>query len=343
MRGDGAVFLRGDVWWLRFSADGKEYRMSAETTKKSEALSKLRNELAKYRTGQFVEPQARAVTVAQLMDDLWAHHKLHGKLAYEKVSRRRWELHAGPFFGRVKAAQFGTSLQREYQLKRKAEGSSVASINRELALVSGAFHLAHASEPPKVSRLPKFLFLKEDNARKVFVTEEQLTALRAAAVHEGLGMKALIELAYTLGWRKGELLKLRVADIDLPGGTIRIETSKNGEAREVPVTPGLRVLLEALVVGHKPEDRLIQLNGDLRYAWRRTCKRAGITGLNFHDFRRTSARVKRSLGVSTSVIMELQGWKTESMFRRYAITDRSDKMAALMLMEAPNGRPTDAN
>jgi hypothetical protein len=31
--------------------------------------------------------------------------------------------------------------------------------------------------------------------------------------------------------------------------------------------------------------------------------------------------------------MELQGWRSESMFRRYAIVDTQDKLSALMLME----------
>lgn len=335
MKGDGAVFKRGSVYWLRFSIDGREVRMSAETPLKSVAIDKLRAELAQYRTGVFVEPVARKLRVADLFEDLTAHYKLNDKAAYLKVSKQRWALHLEPFFGRMLASQIGTTAQRDYQLKRRGEGAAVASINREIALLSSAFKLAHKSEPPKVQRLPKFLFLKEDNARKVFVTEEQLAALRKAATYEGLDVKVLIEMAYGLGWRQSELFRLRVSDVDLVGGTIRLTTSKNGEPREAPITPGLRVLLEALVIGRKPEDKLIQCVS-LRYVWTRLCKRAGITGLNFHDFRRTSARVKRSLGVSTSVIMELQGWKTESMFRRYAITDRSDKLAALMLMEKPN-------
>jgi integrase len=68
-----------------------------------------------------------------------------------------------------------------------------------------------------------------------------------------------------------------------------------------------------------------------RYGWRRIAKAAGIK--KFHFFRRTSARDQRAVGVSASVIMEEQGWTTEAMFRRYAITTREDKLASQRKLE----------
>lgn len=71
---------------------------------------------------------------------------------------------------------------------------------------------------------------------------------------------------------------------------------------------------------------------DFRYAWKRICDRAGVKagreGIVLHDARRSSARNKRAAGV-TSVIMDLQGWRSESMFRRYGIVDNSDRPKAL--------------
>ena len=53
----------------------------------------------------------------------------------------------------------------------------------------------------------------------------------------------------------------------------------------------------------------------------------------FHSFRRTAARDKRAAGVDTSVIMEEQGWKTDAIFRRYAIIDRADKLDSQRKLE----------
>ncbi len=63
-------------------------------------------------------------------------------------------------------------------------------------------------------------------------------------------------MAHVLGWRKGELLDLRVRDIRLGENCIRLEESKNNNKREVPLTLVLRTFLEPMVVGRKPEDRL---------------------------------------------------------------------------------------
>ena len=48
-----------------------------------------------------------------------------------------------------------------------------------------------------------------------------------------------------------------------------------------------------------------------------------------HDFRRSAARELRRAGVAESTIMDIGGWKTRSMFKRYAIKDTRDIKAAL--------------
>jgi integrase len=48
----------------------------------------------------------------------------------------------------------------------------------------------------------------------------------------------MFEVGYTYGWRHEELLALRVRQINLSGGTIRLEpgTTKNDQGREVSMT-----------------------------------------------------------------------------------------------------------
>ncbi len=43
---------------------------------------------------------------------------------------------------------------------------------------------------------------------------------------------------------------------------------------------------------------------------------------------------KRIAGVDTSVIMKLQGWRTDAMFRRYGIVATEDKLDAMQKQEA---------
>ena len=139
-------------------------------------------------------------------------------------------------------------------------------------------------------------------------------------------------MAFSFGWRKSELLGLTVTSIDFLRGVVMLADSKNRDPREAPITAALRPLLQALVDGNQANDRLFPVK-DVRYAWRRICKRAGVKagkdGIILHDARRSSARNKRDAGVSESVVMSLQGWKTSAMFRRYAIVDNSDRLKAL--------------
>ncbi len=56
-------------------------------------------------------------------------------------------------------------------------------------------------------------------------------------------------------------------------------------------------------------------------------------GLFSHDMRRSAARSYRKAGVAESVIMEMCGWETAAMFKRYDIVDNKDKVEAVRLRE----------
>ncbi len=53
----------------------------------------------------------------------------------------------------------------------------------------------------------------------------------------------------------------------------------------------------------------------------------------FHDLRRTAARALHRAGVAEGVIMGIGGWKTRSIFERYAIVAQSDIKDAMGKLE----------
>jgi integrase len=135
----------------------------------------------------------------------------------------------------------------------------------------------------------------------------------------------------SFAFRKGELLSMRVKQIDLSAGTIRLEagTTKNGEARVVKMTREVSTLLTACVIGKKPDDFVFtRENGKpvegFRKVWKAVCTRAGVPGLLFHDLRRSGVRNLRRLGVQESVAMRISGHKTRAIFERYNIVDEAD-------------------
>lgn len=58
-----------------------------------------------------------------------------------------------------------------------------------------------------------------------------------------------------------------------------------------------------------------------------------MPGLHFHDLRRTAARNMRRGHVSKRVAMEIGGWKTTSVFHRYAIVGSHDIARAMDMLE----------
>jgi integrase len=150
----------------------------------------------------------------------------------------------------------------------------------------------------------------------------------------------MLETAHNYGWRVSELLNLRVGQVDLVDRTIRLNpgTTKNLEGREASIESStLLQLLRQCVEGKRPEDHVFTRGDkpvrDFRRSWENLCTVAGVPDLLFHDLRRTAARNLRAAGVPEEIIMRIAGWKTASIFRRYAIVDKADIRAALQQLE----------
>ena len=69
----------------------------------------------------------------------------------------------------------------------------------------------------------------------------------------------------------------------------------------------------------------------------------GLPGLLVHDLRRSAAKALRKAGVPESVIMATGGWKTASMFRRYAIVSSADQRDAMEKLELDRAKDQAKN
>jgi integrase len=133
---------------------------------------------------------------------------------------------------------------------------------------------------------------------------------------------------------------MQAGQIDLAQKVIRLEpgTTKNREGRRVVMTDAIFKLLSAYVHDKSADDRVFtRANGkwvrDFRRTWANACEAAGVPGLQFHDLRRTAARNLRRAGVPETVIMKIGGWRTRSVFERYAIVSRNDIADAMLLLQ----------
>jgi integrase len=348
-RGTGSIFRwkgRGP-WWIKYYKNGVPKLESSKSTLHRVAeqlLTKRKNEIA---DGSYVEASARKVTVQELIDDLLLEYKNNGRKSIGHL-RFRWRLHMRPYFDNMTAAQATSSTIARYVNQRKEQGGAAASINRELAILKRSLSLA--KQCGKISTIPHIAMLKESNVRTGFLGSKDRDALANACTKiGGLWMRSLFECAYTFGWRSSELLGLKVRQIDLIVGSIRLEpgVTKNLCGRQVPLTPAVRELLSQCIYGQPPDAFVFRReNGqpvrDFRGTWIKVCAEAGVAGLLFHDLRRSAARNLRNAGVAEGVIQKIGGWKTRSMFDRYSIIDSSDISDALVKLEAGRQREAKA-
>ena len=238
----------------------------------------------------------------------------------------------------MRAASVTSDLLARYVDERQKEGAASSTINRELAALKRMYRLGLASTPPKVYRVPSFPHLAENNVRTGFLEDGQHQAL---VKDSDLWFRAMVEVGRTYGWRISELRDLTVKQVNLLNRTIRLEpgTTKNGEGREVSMTKAVYELLSGCVTGKGADDCVFtRADGkrvkDFREQWRNACVAAGVPNLLFHDLRRTAARNLRRAGVAETIIMKIGGWRTRSVFERYAIVAQSDIRDAMLKLEA---------
>jgi integrase len=234
------------------------------------------------------------------------------------------------------APTIGTLLQ--YAQARQGEGSSPATLNRELAVLRRGCSLAGIEWPRQWRQL------REAPPRTGFTDRAEL---ERACAHLAPAYADAARFCFLTGWRRGEALSLRWSEVDFEAGEVRLlaGTTKNREPRVFPLYPQLR----ALLWDRRPDGSLTQAwwgnlvfttdGRPLRsfsYHWRRACVQAGCPALLVHDFRRTAARNLIEAGVDRQVAMRLLGHKTESVFNRYRITTgkeltiAADKLSKLL-------------
>jgi integrase len=266
--------------------------------------------------------------------------------------QRAWDKHLEPFFGRRLAGRIGTTELDRYIEQRKQgieteeqERKRNGTINRELTIVKAMFnHAARELDPPLVSRVPKFpKKLRESDPRSGWLDDAQYEALQDNARY--VWLRGFLAVAFNFGFRKSELLGLKVRQVNLNDRTIQLlpGTTKNDKGRTVRMTEDVYQRLTPCVKDKKPNDALFTWDDgspvrDFRVAWTKMCKLAKVSIL-LHDFRRSAIRNMIRAGVPEKTAMRISGHVTRAVFDRYDIGSDADLAEAAERIEnRRNGR-----
>jgi integrase len=335
-RGTGCVFMAGsETKWIRYFINGRSVTENARTTRVEEAQKLLAKRIYEAGEGIVPAPSASKVTLTSLYEDVERNYRIKKRKSIRDL-KMRWRLHLEPVFGFMRPSNVTTDAVNRYIDRRQQEGASNGSVNRELTILKRCFTLGRKCTPPKVQVIPCFEMLEEDNVRTGFLEPSQYEALSRECAKFGLWMRALFELGYTYGWRREEIVGLRVNQISIIERTIRLNPgeTKNNEGREVTLSPLLCQLLQECIRGKGPTDSVLTRDDAsqvivFRKTWAQVTKRAGVPELLFHDLRRTAVRNMVRAGISETVAMKISGHKTRSVFDRYNITSQADIREAI--------------
>ena len=270
------------------------------------------------------------------------------------TDRTAYNIHLKPYFGDMLLADIKLERVEKYQAARKAtmtcrktadgkpKETSGATVNREIALLRTMLNKAVDCEyldasPINWRRVKKY----NENGRERYLTADERERLIATLVDSGPILKNFIILALNTGLRRGVIMGLLWANVNLDDGLICLEWAqrKNNKVHRVPlnrnaleVLRGLPRVSEYVLCDPRMGERV----RNFQKAFASACKKAGNKDLRVHDLRHVFATMLNVRGVDLPTISSFLGHSSITMTSKY-ITQISDvqKRAVDSLMDEP--------
>lgn len=171
--------------------------------------------------------------------------------------------------------------------------------------------------------------------------EERVALLNGCAKSDWPALRALVLLAITTGARRGELIGLRWADVDLKKGRALVRETKNDEQRTLPLAGKALEALRELKLKDSARSEWVfaqpsGLAGPYEHFdahWHAVLEAAGISDFHFHDLRHTTASMLAAQGAPLLEIADVLGHKTLAMVKRYShlVVDHKAKVIEKMI------------
>lgn len=323
----------GKVYWIEYYLNGARKRERIGPNK--EAAEQRLREVLKLRTEErFIDkdPAAR-LTLGELCKWYLDLPEVKAKDSYDRdehfVSHLKRLLGEG-----TKIKDITPGKVEGYQKQRAAEPSPVhcgknttpCEVNKEVMALKIIFNRAVRHGKLKLNPIAQVKKLPENNIRQRVLTLDEFTALLDACEPH---LKPIVEMAYHMGMRKDEILRLTWSEVDLRKGFIRLpaERTKTDTPRTIPLHPEVRTTLEKLPRGLHT-DRVFLRYGqpfdEIKHSFQSACETAKIKDFTFHDLRHCALNNLRKAGNDYFRIMAMSGHKTISVFKRYNLVTEEE-------------------
>jgi integrase len=300
--------------WTATDARQRAKELKAEIDRGGDPLADIESEREAPDMGDLVE-RFREVHFPRLRPSTQADYTLMLKS------------HVVPHFGERRKVRDVVFADIDRLHRRITEAGHAYRANRVLALLSKMFSLAvvwswRETNPCKGVRRNR------EHHRRRYLTQDELARLTKALADEpDRDMVDVMRALLLTGARRGEVLSMRWADLDLGVGAWSKPPSgvKQGEHHQVPLSAPARQLL-AERLARRTGDSPFVFPGDgskghlmnVWRAWKRLLEASGIAGVRLHDLRHSFASELVSGGASLPLIGSLLGHSNFATTNRYA-------------------------
>jgi integrase len=292
---------------------------------------------------------AEGLTLGQFITDTYAPWAQAHRPRTAGGTLDRIKLHFEGWYGRTLASLTVDDVER-WRLKRINEGITPATIRRDLDTLSSVLtravklaklpdNVVRRVERPRIDRTPKVRYLdaaEEKRLRDALRERDaEMQEARASAnrwrkerkqdplpdlPHYGDHLTPAVLLSMNTGMRRGELLALRWASVDVKGKQLTIEgsTAKSQQTRHIPLNAEALEVLKKWKEQAPEGERVIAVDTGFKTAFSALLERAKITKFRWHDLRHHFASRLVQAGVPLNTVRELLGHSSMAMTLRYA-------------------------
>ena len=281
------MYKRAEVWWLRATIRGVEYRESLRTSdlKTARQARKARIEEIKANAwrGQRKWTWLEAVTE-------WANHA-KDQISPNTATRYAISIQqAHPTLGKMKIHEIDGKTIADFILMRRRQGATTATIRRDLTAISRVLEFAEAMGWREGNpTLSKRRILKERRDPISLPRHEDIeTVIAASSPRFG----ALIRAAWLTGCRQNELVTAKWSGFDETAATLEV-LGKGNKRRIISLAPAALSLLRRiphiggseLIFCREDGQGFLQAASDFTHIRRTVMEQARNKGQKFVRFR----------------------------------------------------------
>lgn len=207
---------------------------------------------------------------------------------------------------------------------------ATATINRPLAALRHLLQLAH-EEWELLPAVPKIKLEREPQGRiRWLEPSDEAGLLEACGKSKNKELRSIVVMALETGLRRAEVLGLTWDRVDLSRGVIRLELTKSGKRREVPMR---QVVYDTLIALPGQREGRVFRTRSIRNAFEYATQAAGLGDFHFHDTRHHFASWFMMRGGSLQELKEILGHADITMTLRYAHLSPAHLRSAMLKTE----------